>query len=1040
MSPIFGYPENQNSGGSAPFDAEYVVMSLDSGLSNERKLTAGDGITITDGGAGGNVTISATATGSGNPAEPYVTWQATSVLTNDRVITAGNNVTIDTSVAGQVIINAAATGGGAPTTASFVTVGTESSLSAERVLTAGNGITITDNGANSTIDVGVASTITGASYLSVNNETILTGERKFQAQGGLVQYDNGANSTFIVTASALQTDITSLQGVPYVTIGNSSVTSAERALAVTSPGLSLTDGGANSSVTLANTASAFNTVAVSGQSNIVADALHDTLTVAAGTGISITTDANTDTLTITNSSPNVSQNLFETIAVAGQSNIVADSTTDTLTIASGDGIQITTNAGTDTLTIAASSLASNACSYVTVGAEPFLQNERRLVAGTNVTIDDSGPGGTITINAQATGGGGGGAPTNAQYVTLATNSTLTDERVATAGTGISLTDAGAGSTVTIANTASAFGIVHVTGQTDIYADALIDTLNVEAGTGISLTTNADTDTLTITNSAPNVDQNVFTKIAVSGQSDIDADSTTDTLTVASGTGISLTTNAGTDTLTIATTGLAANSEPFITVGNTSGLSAERALTMSNNMFSTDNGANSSFLLQSLPASSITGNATVDVNTKTDIFADATSGAISLLLPIASTVPEKVVLVKKLDSSGNAVTLNISGSDTIDGSSSFAISSQNNWVRVQSDSSTSTGWKIINRSYPTGFFAPNDPQYVTLATNSTLANERVLTAGTAISVVDGGAGSTVTINNTAQNFGTVAVSGQSDVVADATSDTLTLAAGTGISITTNAGTDTVTITNSSPNANQNLFETIAVAGQNSIVADSATDTLTVASGDGIVITTNDSTDTLTIAASALASNAPSYVTIGAEPFLQNERRLTAGTGISVTDAGAGSTVTVANTAQNFGTIAVSGQSDVVADALSDTLTFVAGTNMTITTSAGSDSVTFTAAGGGGFTYSAKSSNFTASLSNAYGVSLNDGNVVATLPDPGTTGSEMLFKIVAGSGGNTLSFAPASYTIDGVQATGVSSSIVWDNFRMMAIGASAYILSG
>jgi hypothetical protein len=42
------------------------------------------------------------------------------------------------------------------------------------------------------------------------------------------------------------------------------------------------------------------------------------------------------------------------------------------------------------------------------------------------------------------------------------------------------------------------------------------------------------------------------------------------------------------------------------------------------------------------------------------------------------------------------------------------------------------------------------------------------------------------------FGTVVVSGQSDVVADAASDTLTLVAGSNITITTNAGTDTVTI--------------------------------------------------------------------------------------------------------------------------------------------------------------------------------------------------------------------------------------------------------
>jgi len=47
------------------------------------------------------------------------------------------------------------------------------------------------------------------------------------------------------------------------------------------------------------------------------------------------------------------------------------------------------------------------------------------------------------------GGGGGGAPTTARYVTLATDATLTQERVLTAGSGISISDGGAGSTVTI---------------------------------------------------------------------------------------------------------------------------------------------------------------------------------------------------------------------------------------------------------------------------------------------------------------------------------------------------------------------------------------------------------------------------------------------------------------------------------------------------------------------------------------------------------------------------------------------------------------
>jgi len=57
---------------------------------------------------------------------------------------------------------------------------------------------------------------------------------------------------------------------------------------------------------------------------------------------------------------------------------------------------------------------------------------------------------TIPLTAPAGGGGSGGAPTDAQYVTLATSTGLSDERVLTAGNGITLTDGGAGTTVTVA--------------------------------------------------------------------------------------------------------------------------------------------------------------------------------------------------------------------------------------------------------------------------------------------------------------------------------------------------------------------------------------------------------------------------------------------------------------------------------------------------------------------------------------------------------------------------------------------------------------
>ncbi len=86
--------------------------------------------------------------------------------------------------------------------------------------------------------------------------------------------------------------------------------------------------------------------------------------------------------------------------------------------------------------------------YVTLSTDATLTNERVLTAGANITITDGGAGGPVTIAAT----GGGGAPTSAQYVTLATDAGLSAERVLTAGTGISITDGGANNPVTVACT------------------------------------------------------------------------------------------------------------------------------------------------------------------------------------------------------------------------------------------------------------------------------------------------------------------------------------------------------------------------------------------------------------------------------------------------------------------------------------------------------------------------------------------------------------------------------------------------------------
>ena len=112
--------------------------------------------------------------------------------------------------------------------------------------------------------------------------------------------------------------------------------------------------------------------------------------------------------------------------------------------------------------------------------------------------------------------------------------------------------------------------------------------------------------------------------------------------------------------------------------------------------------------------------------------------------------------------------------------------------------------------------------------------------------------TVSAGATSDSFATIAVAGQTSVAADSATDTLTLVAGSNITITTDAGTDTITIAAAGGGGSaSDSFATIAVAGQSSVVADSATDTLTLVAGTGISITTNAGTDTVTITSTVSA---------------------------------------------------------------------------------------------------------------------------------------------------------------------------------------------
>ena len=78
----------------------------------------------------------------------------------------------------------------------------------------------------------------------------------------------------------------------------------------------------------------------------------------------------------------------------------------------------------------------------------------------------------------------------------------------------------------------------------------------------------------------------------------------------------------------------------------------------------------------------------------------------------------------------------------------------------------------------------------------------------------------------------------------------IVAGTGITI--DQATGDVTITNADKGSDQNIFKTIAVSGQDSVVADSNTDTLTIAGSTGLTVTTNATTDTITLTNSGVTS--------------------------------------------------------------------------------------------------------------------------------------------------------------------------------------------
>lgn len=91
--------------------------------------------------------------------------------------------------------------------------------------------------------------------------------------------------------------------------------------------------------------------------------------------------------------------------------------------------------------------------------------------------------------------------------------------------------------------------------------------------------------------------------------------------------------------------------------------------------------------------SITTTTTLDA-THYAVYANATSGAITVNLPALSGVIGRVYIIKKSDASGNAVTIDGNSTETIDGSATLALGAQYDYVTIQA---ITGGWMIIGRN-------------------------------------------------------------------------------------------------------------------------------------------------------------------------------------------------------------------------------------------------------------------------------------------------------------------------------------------------------
>ena len=328
----------------------------------------------------------------------------------------------------------------------------------------------------------------------------------------------------------------------------------------------------------------------------------------------------------------------------------------------------------------------------------------------------------------------------------------------------------------------------------------------------------------------------FGTIAVAGQSNVVADASNDTLTLAAAnSNIVLTTNATTDTVTV---GL--GSDIVATTVSTTG-----AITAIGNMQCNDLGC------VDINAS---GNITAD--NATLVYLNFTGGGTTTIGPNNSLPNDPADL--EIRTNGNCdVVLDY---DDNESSQAFRVKDGDGNVMFSVDEdgiSVANGTSSTGAVLRLGEATANGTNYIGIQAPASLAANTTYTLPSA----DGTSGQVLATDSTgglswatraANSFETIAVATQSDVVADAAGDTLTFAVAGGMSITTNATTDTITF-----DSKQLDTDDVTLQGARLIEMNGETLTLFDASGD-IAIFTSDSVQLNELSVGSLNSSLAGYV--------------------------------------------------------------------------------------------------------------------------------------------------------------------------------------